>query len=293
MGAGRNIKSYDMKSNHKLYILVVLICLINLTACTSPEKRGKELGITFCKYLCNTNGFKYSYLLAIKRDSSNKIIRPEWEKAKADYNTDAAKWRVFTQSYENATQNTLEGLNANLSRLITSEIAGKLWAKEQEKNKNFSACSFDNGTLNLLNCKGEYSYKLYGDSIVFSDNKNTSGKISLTKEGKLILSVAGFKTKGQFHLAEDKDRLIGTWYAANGNGLVIAFNPGGEADFGGSGYYNVTSSYSLKDDILYVPGVSTHGMKMQNDDSFYWGEASFWRIRSSRVNDLTPLFVSN
>lgn len=272
-----------MKNSLKLLFFTLSIII---SSCSSPEKDGNKRGMSFCNCLTDLNSYSLSYLLQSKKDSCDKASMGNLDK---DYNTDAAKFKKFKDAFENTTQKTLSDYNSILAALITTELSGKVWVKEDETNNDFYLCSFNKGIYRLLNCKEDFDYKLNGDSIVFDDRKKTSGIIKVTPDKKLILSIPTQSTNSQYRLATDKDKLIGKWNITNNAGDVFCFIffQNGSCTGGGSGYYSTTTTYSLNgDSILNIVGVDAFKMKMSNNDFFSFGWATSSRIKSKKPDNL-------
>lgn len=275
-----------MKNKNLINLLATILFVAILTSCGSPEKDGGKLGMSFVNCLGNSNDYKQSYLLIAKKDSCTKAIKEEWSKSEEKYKNDAEKWKIFVGSFENATQKTLDELNTNLSKLIASEISEKLWVKEDEKTKDYYICLFDNGTLKFLNSKGEFDYKLNGNAIVFDDIKKTSGIITV-KDEKLILSNPEQNSEAIYRLADDKDKLIGKWYA---QGVTLIFSRNGSCTFGFSGRTK-TTSYTFDNNTLNLKGVFTEKFKTDNWNSIYLGKDYCSRIKNPKPDNLKFLFA--
>jgi len=274
----------------KSFVLLNTLIVLGLTfmsSCSSPEKEGSQLGKTYTDCLGSTNTFKQSFELLDKKADCDNKIKTNWEQAKEKYKNDATKWKSFIDAFGNATKTTVEELNLNLTKLIATEIEGKLWVREDDSSKDFYLCSFENGVLKFLNSKGAFEYELKGNVLSFDDDRGTSGKV-IVKDDKLSLSDTENNVSLNYRLADNKDKIIGKWSVSGS--LLVTLARNGKCTLGGSGFSTKTIPYTYDDDVLDIKGAGAYKIKTDNWNVLPWGKQPFSRIKSDQPKDLRVLF---
>jgi hypothetical protein len=267
---------------------------IIISSCSSPEKEGKNIGIKYCNCLGEIKLFSKIPLLKHRSDSCEDITKNDWSKYETEYKLDAEKWKQFTSGYNNTTQKTFEEYNSKIISLMDAIsasnnkiISADLWVKEGENNTDFPLVKFENNSLKEVNCKGEIAYKLFADTIKFTDKSNTNLILEFTSDKKMIISDLDHKYKSVYHRAEVKDKIIGRWNAANA--MVIAFYANGSCAMGGGDYSLQYISFTYKDNVLNLKGVA-YKISLTNMDGFNFGQAYFKRIKSKLPENVDFLF---
>ena len=199
-----------MKSNKIFFALALEVVAMAFVAC-SPASKGEKLGVKYCKELKDFENFVSPTQFENLKAAAERAVVIEYHDYMNKYAQDPQKAIEFNAAFQNTKNTKCPEFTQAYEASIRAFFKKNAWYREKDRS-GYYLYSFEDDSLNVLNCKEKVAYRLHLDTMFFADKDQTAAIISISADSILTLTnVEDNDMTGTYRVAKFTDLIRGSW----------------------------------------------------------------------------------